>query len=114
MRAVAVKGVAGILARFADGFYQVTLRDANILVSDLRMGLYPEYSFQFAIAERRGAVIEDTSPRRIRGNRIQPGDMDWLLAGVRGARAIRPAEADQLIKDIPTRLAQENRFITAC
>ena len=114
VRAVAGEGIAGILARFADGFYQVTLRDATILVSDLRMGLYPEYSFQFAIAERRGAVIEDTSPRRIRGNRNQPGDMEWLLAGVRGARAIRPAEADQLIKDIPTRLAQENRFITAC
>jgi inner membrane protein len=114
VRAIAGEGIAGILARFADGFYQVTLRDATVLVSDLRMGLYPEYSFQFAIAERQGAVIKDTSPRRIRGNRNQPGDMEWLLAGVRGARAIRPAEADQLIKDMPTHLAQENRSITAC
>lgn len=113
-RAVAGEGVAGVLARFADGLYTVTLRDATVLVSDLRMGLYPEYAFQFAIAKRQGGVIEDTSPRRIRGNRSQPGDMEWLLAGVQGVRAIRPAEADQLIKDVPPQLAQKNRPTAAC
>jgi inner membrane protein len=113
-RAVAGEGIAGILARFADGFYQVTLRDATVLVSDLRMGLYPEYSFQFAIAERQGVVIEGILPRRMRGNRNQPGDMEWLLAGIRGARAIRPAEADQLIKDVPTRFHQDNRSSKPC
>lgn len=36
---------------FTHGFYKVTLRGSDILISDLRMGLDPDYVFQFKVAE---------------------------------------------------------------
>lgn len=113
-RATASAGLAGVLARFSDGFYQVTSRGEAVLVSDLRMGLYPEYVFQFAVAAHEGGEIADTPPRRIRGERSQPGDWAWLAAGVRGESTVRPAEADRILENPTTRLAAVDKRTNAC
>lgn len=113
-RAVAGSGHVGRLARFSDGFYQITSRGKDVLVSDLRMGLYPEYVFQFVVAERKGKEIMDTPPQRIRGKRSQAGDWEWLGAGVLGKRMIRPAEAERLLTKPLLDTKATGQSITAC
>ena len=82
------------LAAFTKGFYRLDLVGDEIVVADLRMGLTPDYVFQFAVARREGAAFQPTAPRRVPPERRSaPGDLDWLLAGLFGAVPIRPAEA---------------------
>ena len=112
--AVAGSGIAGRLAKFAAGFYQVTSRGKDVIVSDLRMGLYPEYAFQFAIGERKGEKILDVPARRIHGKRSQPGDWEWLFAGVMGEGVIRPAEAARLLTELEMGRAAAGQSVKAC
>ena len=113
-RATAGDGLAGIIALFSDEFYQVTLHGEAVLVSDLRMGIYPDYVFQFAVAAREGGKIVEKSPSRIRGKRRQTGDLEWLAAGVRGAKAVRLAEVNHILTDPPAKLATADRQTNAC
>ena len=50
------------LAAFSHGFYRVDLKDGELVMSDLRMGLTPSYVFRFAIAERNGDGLQPDSP----------------------------------------------------
>jgi len=54
---------------FTKGFYAVEERAGAVLISDLRMGLQPDYIFQFQVGERRGLAIEPTPDRRVFGPR---------------------------------------------
>ena len=78
---------------FTDGFYRFDSIEGATIMSDLRMGLTPSYVFRFVVAEH-GAVA---APRRVRSPRNAPGDLDWIVDGVLGQRAIRPAEAESQI-----------------
>lgn len=113
-RAVGDDGPTKKLVRFTDGFFQVTQNGGNILVSDLRMGLFPDYVFQFSVAERKASSVMDTKPERIRGERSQPGDWEWLMAGLRGHGKIRPAEANRLFNLSAGQLADRGSTASAC
>lgn len=84
---------AAALARFSKGFYRVDVEDGEIVVSDLRMGLTPNYVFRFAVAEAGEGKLIAVAPRRVRAARSAAGDVDWLLAGILGGEAVRLAEA---------------------
>jgi inner membrane protein len=77
----------------------------GITVSDLRMGLTPQYVFRFVVAERRGVEIADIPPRRLQPVRGASGDRGWLWAGIRGDRVIRPVEANAAVSLGRRRLA---------
>jgi len=81
------------LADFSKGFYRVDLRGGDLVVSDLRMGLTPNYVFQFAVARSEAGAVRPIAPERRPALRSAPGDVEWLLAGVSGAVMARPAEA---------------------
>ena len=81
------------LERFSDGFIRLEEKGGEILVSDLRMGLTPNYVFSFAIAERTADGLRATAPERRRNGRNAAGDVDWLLANLSGEPALRQAEA---------------------
>jgi inner membrane protein len=81
------------LARFSDGFYRIDLRQGEFVVSDLRMGLTPNYVFRFALAEQTEDGVRSMHPERRRGARGAPGDLEWLFANLSGAFVLRPAEA---------------------
>ena len=81
---------AQILAAFAHGYYQIRRDGDDVVLADLRMGLPPNYVFQFVIADAAHGVLK--SPRRLPTLRSSDGDMDWLWAGVKGQSAARPAE----------------------
>lgn len=84
---------AATLAAFTKGFYSLELLRDTLVVSDLRMGLTPNYVFRFAVAELRDGTYREIAPRRVEGPRQADGDLDWLLATLAGSAIPRPAEA---------------------
>lgn len=81
------------LTAFNGGYFRVDVEDGEVLVSDLRMGLTPNYVFTFAVAEETPGGLVATPPERLRNGRSSEGDLDWLLANLSGDPALRPAEA---------------------
>ena len=53
--------------------------------------------FDFAVARWDGAGFVPIKPERIRSPRTAAGDMDWLVAGILGNVAPRPAEVAKLL-----------------
>ena len=114
-REVAGSGVAATLADFADGFYEIVRRNGDVVVSDLRMGSYPQFVFRFAVASYADGIISDKPPVRLPTVRRWPGDMDWLVAGVTGARMIRLQEEARLVADPRTQISRTEAAVpNAC
>lgn len=82
------------LAAFTDGFWRLDLVGEEVVMADLRMGLTPNYVFQFAVARRDGEGFAPIPPHRVPPQRRSaPGDLEWLIASLFGPSRIRPAEA---------------------
>jgi len=78
---------------FSRGYYRAEREGNGVLISDLRMGLTPNYVFRFAIAEVSGDTVETIPPQRApTGERTSEGDWQWLSARLRGHPATRTAE----------------------
>jgi len=90
-------GVVETVTGFSKGFVRFDAGDKGVILSDLRMGMTPQYVFRFVVAARQGTEIVDVPPRRLEPVRGAPGDGDWLWAGVRGDPTIRPIEAEAAI-----------------
>ena len=81
----------------------------ELRVSDLRMGMTPNYVFSFAIARQTGDGVAPMAPERRRNARSAEGDLDWLLANLSGEAALRPAEVTAYAElGAPLRLAQDD------
>lgn len=88
---------AARLARFSKGFFRTELVDGLMIVSDLRMGLTPNYAFRFAVAKLEGDALVPIPPERVRGERSAAGDLDWLASALLGVPPVRSAEAAAVI-----------------
>ncbi len=53
------------LTWFNRGFMKAQVRDDRLVVSDLRMGAEPDYSFRFAVARRDGALWREIPPEQL-------------------------------------------------
>lgn len=86
------------LVAFNKGIFSLRVEGDEVVMSDLRMGLTPNYVFQFAIAEStpEGTKPLDT-PTRLPVIRGVDGDTDWLLAGIKASPITRPGEADTAV-----------------
>ncbi len=60
---------------FSKGFYKVDLRDGDIFISDLRMGLEPNYAFNFKVGEQLNPRVSPTRPEQLAAKR------DYQLLG---------------------------------
>lgn len=60
----AVQGIDGVqrIAAFSKGFYKLQQDGAQLLVTDLRMGQEPNYTFRFVVAERHSALVPLATP----------------------------------------------------
>jgi inner membrane protein len=66
------------IRRFSKGFYRLSQEGGRVLISDLRMGLEPAYTFTFAVAERHSAAVPLTLPEQV-GARPDLGRLlPWL------------------------------------
>jgi inner membrane protein len=84
------------LAAFNGGYFRIDVEDGEVLVSDLRMGLTPNYVFRFAVAEETPGGVVEMRPERRQLERSSNGDLDWLIANLSGAPTLRPAEVTAL------------------
>ena len=50
---------------FSHGFYAVSLRDRDVVISDLRMGIEPDYAFYFKVAELVDSSAVETVPEKL-------------------------------------------------
>ena len=80
------------LAAFNGGYFRADLEDGKVVISDLRMGLTPNYVFRFAVAEQTPEGSVEIAPERWRSARSTEGDLDWLIANLTGEPTLRPAE----------------------
>ena len=67
----ALRGAQGIAAVqrldwFNHGFQKAQVRDGVLVLSDLRMGAEPDYTFNFAVAERNGNAWRASPPEQLR------------------------------------------------
>ena len=81
------------LAWFSRGYYRAEREGDNIVISDLRMGLTPNYVFRFAVAEISGDTVRTIPSERSRtSERTSEGDWAWLWARMLGRPSIRKGE----------------------
>ena len=50
---------------FSRGIYSVSLRDQDVVISDLRMGIEPDYAFKFKVAELVDSSAVESVPERL-------------------------------------------------
>jgi inner membrane protein len=72
-----IDGVQRIVA-FTKGFYKMEQRNSRLLISDLRMGQEPNYSFTFAVAERHSPPVALEQPEQLSVTLDIPRSLDWL------------------------------------
>lgn len=85
------------LTWFTHGFLRAEERDQRIVVADLRMGLTPNYVFQFAVANRGDKTDPAMIPERVTtGRATANGDFAWLLARLSGEPASRTIETKRI------------------
>ncbi len=65
------------VAEFTHGLFYVHEKDGAVYVSDLRMGLHPDYVFTFEIGKRDGPTVTPAPPVRLPVNR-RLEDARWI------------------------------------
>ena len=60
------------LAWFNGGFMRARVVDDHLVLSDLRMGMEPDYSFNFAVAEQVDGQWQAIEPEQIRADFARP------------------------------------------
>ena len=81
---------------FSRGYYRVDMEGQNIIVSDLRMGLTPNYVFRFGVAQFDNGTVNAIAPKRgeAQTNTIA-ADLSWLANRIQGRPAIRQTEVTE-------------------
>jgi inner membrane protein len=66
------------IAWFTHGLFKVSERDGKVIVSDLRMGQEPYYSFNFVVGQRQSPTIAAVAPTRFREQHDVRSGLSWL------------------------------------
>lgn len=86
------------LSAFNKGIYSLAVEGDDVVMSDLRMGLSPNYVFRFAIAEAAADGMRSLDlPTRLPVIRGVDGDWGWVFASIAGNAVPRPAEVAALV-----------------
>jgi inner membrane protein len=72
------------LAWFTQGLFKLSERDGKVIVSDLRMGQEPYYSFNFVVGQRQSPTIAAITPTRFREQHDVRTGLAWLWRRLRG------------------------------
>jgi inner membrane protein len=74
------------IAWFSRGFFKMSERDGRAIITDLRMGQEPYYSFNFVVAQRRSPTFTPMTPTSFRERPpVGPG-LTWLWRRALGER----------------------------
>jgi inner membrane protein len=72
-----VDGVQRVRA-FSKGLYAMREEAGRVLISDLRMGQEPDYTFTFAVAEKHSAAVPIAVPEMVGGRGDIACSLSWL------------------------------------
>jgi len=78
------------LTAFTKGFYKLEQRANRLLISDLRMGQEPNYSFSFAVAEEHSPTVALAQPEKIAAAFDIARGLNWLWRRAWGERLAPP------------------------
>ncbi len=78
--AAELQGIDGVqrIVAFTKGFYKLEQRGSRLLISDLRMGQEPNYSFTFAVAERHSPPVALAQPEQMSMALDITRSLNWL------------------------------------
>lgn len=72
------------VAWFTHGFFKMSERDGSAVITDLRMGQEPHYSFNFVVAERQSPTFAFVAPRSFREMPDIGPMLGWLWRRISG------------------------------
>jgi inner membrane protein len=76
----------GLVARWTQGFYKFGERDGRIVITDLRMGQEPYYSFNFIVGQRQSPTIAAVTPTHFREQQDLGRGLPWLWRRMLGEK----------------------------
>ena len=90
--AAEVQAIDGVrrIRDFSKGFYALRQNGSRVVISDLRMGQEPTYTFAFAVAERHSAAVPLLTPVPVGGRPDIDRALDWLWRRALGQRLPPP------------------------
>lgn len=68
---------------FSKGFYEVAVEGSDVVMSDLRMGLEPDYVFRFIVGEVSNPHVRATAPVAVESTRDW-SRLKWVWARLKG------------------------------
>ena len=92
--AAELSGVEGVqrLRGFTDGFVALREEAGRVLISDLRMGQEPDYTFTFAVAEKRSAAVPLAVPEQLERRGNIKCSLSWLGQRIVGTKLPPPVK----------------------
>jgi inner membrane protein len=78
------------IAWFSHGFFKMSERDGQAVITDLRMGQEPYYSFNFIVAQRQSPTFAFVPPRVYREQHDLRTGLAWIWRRARGEQAPPP------------------------
>jgi len=69
---------AARLMWFSKGQFSITQQQDSIIISDLRMGVEPDYVFTFKVAERVQGQLVEVAPQHINNRNVTRQKLDWI------------------------------------
>jgi inner membrane protein len=79
------------MARFSNGFFKMSERDGRAVITDLRMGMEPNYTFNFEVAERQSPTFVPITPPTRYSERPNTGTgLSWLWRRALGEKLPPP------------------------
>jgi inner membrane protein len=75
---------------FTQGLFKMSERDGNVVISDLRMGQEPYYSFNFIVGQRQSSVIAAVPPVRFSEQHDARTGIAWLWRRMWGEKLPPP------------------------
>ena len=67
------------LMRFSKGLYSVHQKSGELVLSDIRMGVAPDYVFTFKVAELTDGKLIEVLPVRYNNRNFSWSKVDWLI-----------------------------------
>ena len=78
------------VARWTHGFYKLGERDGRAIITDLRMGQEPYYSFNFVVGQRQSPTIGAVTPTHFREQHGIGEGLPWLWRRMLGEQLPPP------------------------
>jgi inner membrane protein len=78
------------IAWFSHGFFKMSERDGRAIITDLRMGQEPHYSFNFVVAQRQSPTFAPVTPTSFREMHNLGSGLTWIWRRALGEQVPPP------------------------